>query len=253
MMQGLSTIKSGLIGQQLRIDTIANNMANINTVGFRATSVRFADTLYTTMQRPVQPQNGLDLQLGTGVLVASTTGSFIQGPLMTTGNALDLSLDGDGFFTVENNGETQYTRNGAFGISVENGAQYLVTEQGYYVLNANGARITLPQPNSGNLSVAADGSLSFDNAAPFATLGIASFPNNEGLEPRGGGCFAVTQASGEADKSQAVVRQGALESSNVNLVQEMTQLIRAQKCYALAARVVSTLDEMQATANDMRR
>jgi flagellar basal-body rod protein FlgG len=253
MMQGLSAAKTGMIGQQYRIDTIANNIANINTVGFRASSVRFADTLYTTMQDPAQ--GGGDLQLGTGVMVSSTKNSFLPGPLIATSEALDFAIDGDGFFTVQNGDETLYTRNGAFDISIEGETQYLITQQGYYVLDANGARITIPQSQSGNLTVGPDGSLCMDGAAPFAQLGLARFANNEGLLACGGGCYAATDASGEAltDEITATIRQGSLEESNVNLVLEMTQLIRAQKCYSLAARVVNMLDEMQKTANDMRR
>lgn len=250
-MQGLSTLRSGLIAQQYRINTIANNIANVNTTGFRSSSVRFADTLYTTMTDPVK--GGGDLQLGTGVLVSSTKGSFLQGAAESTNNTLDFSLDGDGFFTVENNGETLYTRNGAFCVSNETGGQYLVTQQGYYVLDESGGRITIPDTANGDIRVASDGSLSTEDGTTFAKLGVKTFTNNEGLASCGGTCFKATVASGEAMESTATVRQGVLEESNVNLVQEMTQLIRAQKCYSLAARAVNTLDEMQQTANNLWR
>jgi len=250
MIQSFSTARLGLSSQQKRVDTIAHNLANLNTYGYKASSVRFKDALYTTMQRPVQPQAGVDLQLGTGVLVSSIARSYIQGTPLDTGDSLDLCLSGDGFFTVQNGGQVQYTRDGCFAISNENDGQYLVTAQGYYVLDNQMQRIRIPE--GGELSVSAQGALSIGEGAPFATLNIAAFANNDGLESVGGNCFAETVASGQPAASQAEVRQGFLEGSNVDLAQEMTRLIRAQRCYSLAGRAVTALDDMQAVANNLR-
>ena len=213
MIQGLSSAKSGLVGQQQRVDTIANNIANINTTGFRTSSARFADTLYTSMQNPEEP--GGNLQLGTGLAMSSTTRSFVQGPSIWTGNALDLSITGEGFFVVEKDGQPQYTRNGTFATSTQGENEYLVTEQGYYVLDENMQRIQIPQPNQGKLSVTTAGDMTLgEDAQPFARLAVASFSNQEGLSAVGESFFVPTEASGPAMATGGQVTQGALEGSN---------------------------------------
>ncbi len=246
MLQALSAAKTGLTAQQRRVDTIANNLANISTNGYKADSVRFKDALYVTMQRPVQPQTGQDLQLGTGVLVASTARSYSQGSPVESEEALDLCLLGDGFFTVEAAGEIQYTRDGCFGLV----DQYLVTAQGFYVLDENQQRISLdPQAD---LSINEAGEL-VQSGQLLARLNLVSFSNNDGLESVSQNCFRATELSGPPQASQATVRQGWLESANVDLAREMTRLIRAQRCYSLASRAVTTLDDMQATTNNLRQ
>ena len=252
MMQSIYTARLGISAQQKRVDAIANNIANINTYGFRSSRVDFKDALYSAMVNPEATQN-VNLQQGTGVLVSGMSHSFTEGPAVTTGLPLDFCLEGDGFFTVQNaGGGLQYTRSGYFAVSKEDGGKYLVTAQGYYVLDTNGDKIKLPDDTEG-LTVNETGELSIGTAQPFAAFNIASFANNEGLEETGSNYFVPTTASGAAQKAQGVmVRQGCLEGSNVDLTQEMTRLVRAQRAFSLAGKALATADEMDEAANNLR-
>lgn len=251
MMQSLYSAKTGINTQQLRIDTIANNIANINTTGFKASNITFKDAIYQAMTQMPQTTGGT-LKQGCGIMVSATTQDFTQGLPVQTGESLDMTIEGDGFFTLMGQGGTmQYTRNGSFAISEEQGGSYLVSGQGYYVLDANGQKIRLPQNEDINISQ--EGALSIGTNAPFATLGIASFDNNAGLQDVGNSCFLPTVASGSAKAATgSTIRQGSLEGSNVNLANELTQLIRAQRAFSLVGKAITTVDEMEATANNMR-
>lgn len=251
MIQSIYTARLGVIAQQKRVDTIANNIANINTFGFRSSTINFKDALYSAMQNPVA-QN-LNLQQGTGVLVASSNHSFKEGTPTITGVKLDFCLEGDGFFTVlDSKGTLKYTRNGCFAVSSEADGNYLVNDRGYYAMDTQGSRIKLPQDIS-DLAANSKGELSIGAEAPFAALNLASFKNNEGLEAIEGSCFIPTAASGPASAAQnATVKQGFLESSNVDLSLEMTRLIRAQRAFTLAGKAITTADEMDSLANNMR-
>jgi len=266
-MQTSLTARSALRAQQQQLDTIANNIANINTAGFKSSSVNFKDTLYTEMVRPTDTQN-TRLQNGTGVRVGSVVRSFANGTPVSTGNGLDFCLTGDGFFTIQApNGETLYTRNGSFHVSGGSGAQYLVTADGGYVMGTSG-RIQIPNGDLSTLGLNEKGELTISAAASsttsqtataasspsaFATLKISSFQNNDGLEAVGGTSFRATVASGNAQTvASPQVLQGYQESSNVDLTTEMTTLIRAQKAFSFASQVVKTADEMDAMANNMR-
>ncbi len=260
-MQTSLSAKSALRAQQQQLDVIANNIANVNTVGFKSSSVNFKDTLYNTMTRPT---DGEPLQGGTGVRVASITKSFLMGTPMQTGVPLDFCLTKDGFFTLEDaNGNEVYTRNGAFTLSVEGGSRYLVDSEGRYVQGQNG-KIQVPEGDMSTLSVDDKGQLFIKQATAaggttpgtptaFATLKISSFLNNEGLEAVGSSAFRATAASGEAKAVESPeVRVGYLETSNVDMAMEMTTLIRAQKAFSFASQAVRTADEMAAMANNMR-
>ena len=259
MMQTSLSAKSALRAQQQQLDVIANNIANVNTVGFKSSSVNFKDTLYNTM---IKPTDGELLQRGTGVRVSSVAKSFLPGTPMQTGVPLDFCLTNDGFFTLEDqDGNELYTRNGAFKLSVEGGNRYLVDSEGRYV-QGDGGKIEVPEGDLSTLTIDGNGQLFIrqttggtTSGAPtaFATLKISSFLNNEGLEAVGSSAFRATGASGEAkDVETPEVRVGYLESSNVDMVTEMTTLIRAQKAFSFASQAVRTADEMAAMANNMR-
>lgn len=251
-MQSMYTGRMGLAAQQQRVDVIANNIANMNTYGFKSSNVGFKDALYTTMLRPVGGQDGYNLQKGTGVLVSGTTRSFDQGVPIGTGIPFDLMIDGDGFFVVEGqNGEPNYTRNGSFMVSNEGGNRYLINASGQYVLDVNGDRIALPADSS-DFTVSTSGEITVDTVA-IAQLDIVSFVNKEGLEAISGSNYVETEASGPPQAAQDyVVLQGFLENSNVDMALEMTRLIRAQRAFSLASQAVRTADEMTASANNMR-
>lgn len=252
MMQTSLSAKSAVLAQQTRLDTIANNIANVSTPGFKSSSVNFKDTLYNALTRPTNTQD-TSLQRGTGVAVSSINRSFAEGVTMQTGVPLDFCISGDGFFTVQDSGgNLLYTRNGGFAISSESGGRYLVTADGYYVTNTSGGKIPLPAGDLSELKISESGELTL-NGTSCGKLNIAVFPNNDGLLAVGNSCFQQTQASGQAQtKENAVVNQGFLEGSNVDLVTEMTQLIRAQKAFAFAATALKTADEMDAIGNNLR-
>ncbi len=252
MMQSLFSARMGLKAQQTRVDTIANNIANINTYGFKASDVRFKDALYRQMQRPVESEEDLNLKQGTGVLVSATARMFTEGTPVETGVPLDLRIEGDGFFTVQGpDGENYYTRNGAFAVSSESGQQFLVTSQGDYLLDTNGNRIEIPG-NPQEISVNTEGAIYLDGTY-VTTLNIADFENKQGLSAIGKGYFAETDASGGAvAATDATVHQGSLESSNVDLSLEMTRLIRAQRTFSLVSSALTTSDDMARLVANMR-
>lgn len=255
-MQASSTAKMALLAQQTRMDTIANNMANANTAGFKARQVTFKDMLYFQMTRPTGNQEG-NLQKGTGVLVASTDLNWTQGIAEMTQDTMDFMLDGDGLFTVQDaGGNTLYTRNGSFAISVEGDDRYLVTTQGYYVLAEDGERIRLPSnAETTGIEVSPRGDLfAAGGGQRFAKLGLVWFPNAPGLDSAGNGCFAESVASGEPVEmpGDTVVLQGYLEAANMDMGTEMINLIKTQRAFSFASRAITTADEMDAIANNMR-
>ena len=250
-MQAIYTAKHGLQAQQQRLDIIASNMANVSTTGYKGQRTAFKDALYTEMIDPSDTDSTANLRQGSGVLTASTYRDFTVGTPMQTGETLDFYLDGDGFFTVQNSaGDILYTRSGALAVSVEDDGRYLVTADGYYVLDDDEERIELPAGTE-SVSVAADGMLDFGGGVTV-TLGLKTFVNKDGLSLIGNSCYAATEASGEAIESTAAIQQGFLESSNVDLSLEFTNMIRTQRAYSLAGKVLTTWDAMASDTNNIR-
>lgn len=262
MLQANFTARSGIIAQQERVDTIANNLANVNTNGYKSVRADFKDALYETMQRPVQPQTDLNLERGSGTMLGATTRSFLPGTMKETDRTLDLFLNGDGFFTLlDSNGNTCYTRDGSFSFSMESDGAYLVNSEGDFLLDDSGAPIYF-EGTEENLQVDSAGvvyKITYDTSGNMtsrtevAKLGIAKFKNRKGLETLGTNKFIASATSGEAEEdTETTVKQGALESSNVDLAVEFTRLIRAQRAFSLASKALTTADEMDAKANDLR-
>ncbi len=250
-MQTLYTAKLGLQAQQQRVNTIGNNLANSQTTAYKQQRTDFKDALYTAMINPADPQSDANLQQGCGVLISSTSRNFTQGTPQMTGYVLDFYLDGDGFFTVSDNaGNPQYTRSGNFLVSNEADGTYLVTASGNYVLDTELNRIKLPE-NISDLTVNTDGVLSANNQE-IAALNIVDFPNKDGLQLVGEGCYIETASTGAAVQSDATVRQGVLEASNVDVTNEMTLLIRAQRAFSLASRAVVAWNDMTEKAYNLR-
>ncbi|MCA9058050.1 MAG: flagellar basal-body rod protein FlgG, partial [Planctomycetaceae bacterium] len=254
MLRALYTSATGMKAQELMIDNTANNIANVNTTGFRRSRMDFADLVYTNYLRPgsqvsagqVSPTG---LQIGNGVRVVGTTKHFAQGTMEQTGNPLDVAIEGEGFFQVIlPNGETRYTRAGAFRID-SNGA--IVNADGY-LLTPN---LTIPQGTDiTKITIAADGTIqgsqSGTDTAP-TTLGqiqIASFLNPAGLSSEGSNLFAQTPASGQAvlgfggTQGYGLLRQSFLEGSNVEVVTELISLISAQRAYEFNSRAIRAGD-----------
>jgi flagellar basal-body rod protein FlgG len=253
MIQSGYTAAQGIKAQQQRVDALANNIANINTTGYKATKIDFKDALYVALQDPSEPEGTDNLQRGSGVLISGMSKVFKQGAYLETGRETDLYLDGEGFFAVQTpEGETYYTRDGSFSKSIENGATYLVNAKGYYVLDVNGQRIAL---QGDTMEVSPEGQISAgENTQPYATLQIAVFPNQKGLTQISDNMFAVSEASGNPARAGGTTKvlQEALEGSNVELASELTKLMRAQRAFSLSSRALTTADEMDGAANTMR-
>lgn len=253
------TARSGLIAQQQRLDIIGNNMANINTTGYKNVRADFRDMLYANMVRPVTPSDELNLERGHGVQLGATTRSFLQGASQLTGINLDMMLSGDGFFTVQDSfSNTRYTRDGSFAISMEEDGNYIVSKTGEYALNSNGEKINLGNASGDDIEVEKDGRIFVIRRTPatettpatserveIGRFGIMKFMNPKGLSAVSGNLFAQSENSGEAqvDEDTKVV-QGMVEMSNVDLAVEMTRMIRAQRAFSLASRALTTADEM---------
>ncbi|MCL2747416.1 MAG: flagellar hook-basal body protein [Oscillospiraceae bacterium] len=258
MLQTIYTGMHGMVSQQLNIDAIANNVANVNTTGYKTTRVDFRDALYQTMISPTENGPEINLRRGAGVLVYQNIRDYRQGARLETERALDFALEGPGFFRVEDlNGEILYTRGGSYYLSVEGGGDYLVDAQGRYLLDTNGARIRV-QGVAANMQLSQDGALTYamqDGTLVNAgvRLGLFAFDNRNGLTARGDGYFSPSENSGQPRPSAGTeVWQGCLEASNVDYSYEVTRLIRAQRAYQLASRCVTTADQMAGIVNTIR-
>ncbi len=253
MIQSGYTAALGLKTQQARVDAIANNIANISTIGYKSTKVDFKDALYQAMLDPSDPESTQNLQRGCGVLLSGTSKVFTQGTPQQTGIETDLYIDGQGFFSVQApDGNVYYTRDGNFSKSVEAGGTYLTTAKGYYVLDVNGNKIQL---QGDSMTVSGSGQISADaNSAAYATIGLVTFPNKQGLTAVSDNLFAESATSGEPVQAgnETHILQKTLEGSNVELGTELTRLMRAQRAFSLASRALTTADEMDSYANSMR-
>jgi len=253
MIQSGYTAALGLKTEQARVDAIASNIANIDTIGYKSTKVDFKDALYQALQDPSNPASTQNLQRGSGVILSSTSKVFTQGTPQETGNETDLYIDGKGFFSVQSpDGKNYYTRDGSFSKSVEADGTYLTTAKGDYVLDTSGNKIKL---QGDSMDVSATGQISADaNSAPYATLQIVTFPNQQGLTAVSDNLFAQSASSGTAAQAgtDTHVLQNTLEGSNVDLGTELTRLMRAQRAFSLASRALTTADELDNYANSMR-
>ena len=254
----LHVARTGLEAQDSRMRVIANNLANIGTTGFKRDRANFATLAYQDervagQQSSNESAYATGINLGTGVSVQSTSSIVTQGTLSTTGNNLDLALDGDGYFQVQlPGGKLGYTRAGNFSRSAEG---QLVTAQGYAVQPA----ISIPA-DAAAITVAQDGTVSVTTAASatpteIGQITIASFANPAGLQALGDNFLAETGASGApqigaaGDSGRGSIRQGMLEASNVNVVEELVDMIECQRAYEINSKLISAVDEMLKNAN----
>lgn len=263
-MRALWTAASGMKAQQLNIDTISNNLSNVNTTGFKKHRIEFKDLMYEKL-RTTDFNEGegkpVNLEVGHGVMPAATVRSFTQGSFEQTNNNLDFAINGDGFFVVrDNNDNLFYTKDGSFKLSIEDGEARLSTADGYY-LQSDSGDVELGRDFS-EVFVSPDGVVTVkrtDSAEieEISTLNIVRFPNPAGLESMGKNLFKETTASGEYVESfqgdAGEVLQGFLETSNVQVVEEMIKLITAQRAYEINSKSIQTADEMLQMANNLRR
>ena len=258
-MQALRTAATGMAAQQLNVEVISNNIANMNTVGFKKQRAEFQDLLYQTIvqagaqssdQGTIVPTG---VQIGAGVKAGSVYRVETQGTLTATGNKLDLALSGRGWFQIMGpEGDMLYTRAGAFNTSATG---QLVTLNGYQTITS----IVVPT-GALDVTVSESGIVSARIAGQTAPqqlgqLTLANFANEVGLEPLGGNLYRNTPASGEAvvgvpgDAGYGTLKQGYLESSNVDPVKEISDLISAQRAYEMNSKVIQAADEMAGTVS----
>ena len=271
MMRALWSAASGMIAQQTNVDTISNNLANVNTVGYKSESTEFKSLLYQNLQSRTTSANGeykpVAAQVGLGARVASVTSHFTQGAMNASDSSTDFAISGDGLFAVQNEeGETVYTRNGNFYFSTATEGMMLCTADGYPVLSTDGQPIVLSSDyNAANIKVSSEGDLMYPgedgNLANIGVkIGLFQFANPSGLDKLGGNYLAETEASGVpmneetdgvAKKSQ--LKQNYLEASNVQVATEMVNLITAQRAYELCSKAITTSDTMMEQANSLKR
>lgn len=276
MMRSLWTAASGMRAQQVNVDTIANNVANINTIGYKSQQASFKSLLYQNLQSKSTNNAGEEkpvaAEVGLGSRVAAITSTFTNGNLQATENPFCMALEGDGFFQIRTaGGELQYTRDGGFIVSPVAQGNMLCTTDGNAVLDVYGNQIILPNTQvATDLVVNEDGTIAFPDATGNPAIltdangrpvrfGIYQFNNPAGLAKEGSNNFSVTVASGaavaengNATVQQTKVHQYYTEASNVDVAEEMVNLIVAQRAYEMNSKAIQTSDEMMQQANNLR-
>ncbi len=279
MMRSLFIASSGMQAQQMNIDVISNNLANVNTTGFKKSRVDFQSLLYQSIKKPVAAESGFfsptGTEVGNGVRVAGTLMDFAQGVVGETGNDLDICIEGKGFFMVElPDGRVGYTRAGAFRIN-NNG--FLVDSNGYPLLSSTGnansegaltvegktMKYIKPDTDSNDVSIGPDGVISTekvggdDSGAPVVELAL--FANPSALESVGATTYVANAVCGKitvgnpSEGSCGVLQSGFLENSNVVIVEEMVKMIIAQRAYEINSKSISTSDEILSMTNNLKR
>jgi len=262
MLKALYTASTGMLAQQTQIDTTSNNIANVNTIGYRKQRAEFADLMYqvseyagTATSSTTNSPTGIEV--GLGVRPTAVTKIFSQGNFQETGNNLDMAITGNGFFQIElPDGTMAYTRNGAFKINQDG---QVVNSDGYKLI----PEVVLPEDTT-DISIGADGIVSIiqagaTEAQQLAQLELANFINPAGLHGLGDNLLLNTDASGDPIVSTpglngiGNVRQGFVELSNVQLVVELTDLITGQRAYEANSKAITTSDEMLQTVNGLKR
>jgi flagellar basal-body rod protein FlgG len=262
MIRALFTAATGMLAQQLNLDSIANNLANVNTTGFKRNRVDFQDLLYQTL-RPAGTRSAGGVEVPTGIQVGhgtrpvATQKIWSQGNFQQTENPLDLVIEGDGFFQLTRpDGTIGYTRAGAF---KRDSQGQIVNSDGFVLQPA----VTIPD-DATNISIGSDGTISITTAAQttpqqLGQLELARFPNPAGLNAIGKNIFLPTAASGQATtgvpglNGMGSVNQGFLEMSNVAVVEEMVQMIAAQRAFEVNSKAIKSADEMLAISNNLSR
>ncbi|MBE5916880.1 MAG: flagellar hook-basal body protein [Pseudobutyrivibrio ruminis] len=272
MMRSLWAAASGMKGQQTAVDTIANNLANVNTTAYKAQTTQFKTLLYQTMQSTSTNAQGetkpTSAQVGLGTRVASLNSNFTQGPQLASDSNTAMCIIGEGFFAVQDGEETHYTRNGNFTWALDaDGNRVLTTSEGYKVLDQQGNPIAIPN-TAGTQNFAVnidDGTISYRNnqgqtVATGQAIALYQFTNKVGLDKIGENLYDVTNASGEPISewnTNGVIRsqiaQNYLEGSNVNVADEMVNLIISQRAYEMNSKAITTSDTMLEQANNLKR
>lgn len=271
MVRSLWTAATGMIAQQTNVDTIANNLANVNTTGYKTEVAEFKSLLYQTLQTRTTSANGeekpIGAQVGLGVRNSAITSIFKDGNVYESENEFAFALNGKGFFAVQGDDDTTYyTRNGNFGIAIDSNGMSLTDSDGRQVLDTNGKPITFNKNLvSSDITVNSEGEFFYPdtNGQPKSlgiTIGIYQFNNPAGLDKVGNSLFQETEASGDVineSKNNKITKtrlmKGYLEGSNVQLADEMVNLIVAQRAYEMNSKAIQASDEMLQQATQLRR
>ena len=272
MVRSLWTAATGMNAQQTNVDTIANNLSNVNTVGYKTQAAQFKSLLYQTLQTATTTANGdpkpTTSQVGLGVRNSSINSIFTQGSLLASESDTSFAIEGEGYFAIQGSDKnTYYTRNGDFTWAMNTGGGLILTNQdGLPVLSSTGRTITL---NSGyvtsKITVTGDGTICYPDAnnnpkSIGVTIGMYQFNNPGGLVRKGDTLWEPSAASGAAlneatnrNVTPSRLVQGYLEGSNVQVADEMVNLIVAQRAYEMNSKAITTTDEMMQTANNLKR
>lgn len=284
MMRALYTAASGMIAQQTNVDVISNNLANVNSTGYKASTAEFKSLLYQTLQSRSTSANGDDkpipAQVGTGARTAAITTHFSQGSLIDSTSTFAFGLEGDGLFGLMNpDGEIVYTRNGDFTVGKTNDDGFMIcSSDGYPVVDSDGNPIQFSgEYDVSNLVITSDGSFYYrvieeqpdENGNMHKTerlddletrMGVFQFTNPSGLDSIGSSLYKETEASGIAmeegtytELKRTKVCQGRLEASNVQVADEMVNLIAAQRAYEMNSKAIQAADDMLGQANQLKR
>ncbi len=260
MIRALWTAATGMESQQLNMDVIANNLANVNTAGFKKSRADFQELLYQSTKAPGSPtssetESPTGIQVGLGTRPAAVQKVFTVGDFQQTSNELDLGIEGPGLFQVQlPNGESAYTRSGAF---KKDGTGRVVTSDGYplapeIIIPENATKISIGE--DGTVSVHLDGSTS---STQVGTIELANFSNPAGLFSMGRNLYSETPASGApvtgvpGESGLGVISQGFLEGSNVSIMEEMVNMIAGQRAYEINSKAIKTADEMVQMTNNL--
>jgi flagellar basal-body rod protein FlgG len=262
MIKAMRTAASGMTAQQMNVDNIANNLANVNTTGFKKSKLEFQDVLYQRLnQAGVSTATGsvipTNLEVGYGVKPAATTRQFEMGELQMTENPLDLAIQGNGFFQVTMpDGTTSYTRDGTFKISPDG---RLITSDGFFLT----PEITIPE-DAESVQITPEGVVSVmqvgqSEPTEVGELELARFVNSAGLSAIGHNLYEITAASGDpitavpGEEGLGTIAQGYLEMSNVDVVSEMVNMIIAQRAYEINSKAIQTSEDMTSIATNLKR
>ena len=261
-MKALGIAATGMMAQQTNVDVISNNIANASTTGFKSARASFQDLLYENLQREGAPTSEqgtylpVGIDVGLGVRTAGTVRLNTQGGLAQTENQTDVAIEGRGYLVVNMpDGNAAYTRDGNLRLNAEG---QIVTQQGYevspgIVVPADTTRIEIAETGIVSAYVGTD-----TTPVELGQLTLATFINDAGMKPLGNNLLAATVASGDAtlanpgDPAVGILRQGYLENSNVNIIQQITDLISAQRAYEMNSKSIETADQMMTTANQIR-
>jgi flagellar basal-body rod protein FlgG len=257
MIRGLYTAAAGMNAQQHQIDVTSNNIANVNTNAFKKDRAEFQDLMYESLNftagsTSANTSNPTGIDVGLGVRISGIQKDFLQGSLKQTGNPLDVAIEGNGFFEITlPNGDSAYTRDGSFKVDSEGN---LVDGQGYPLAQG----ITL-EAGATDISISQNGLISYNLNGTTTEVGpiqLFNFMNPAGLKPKGDNLFTATSVSGdpvEIDNANVSLRQGMIETSNVQLVNEMVDLITEQRAYEANSKAITTTDSMLGIVNQLKR